>query len=104
MLPDLRELSALVMTVAVEELIPRFAEVQRYHKADGSVVTAADLALQARLQEELASRWPQFPKWPAILGGNLVNSRTKVRLLIAVDTINDVTIDRFQHFNANDAV
>lgn len=59
-LPDLDELSALVRAAAREELLPRFADVQRHIKHDGSVVTAADHAMQDRLQVELARRWPDY--------------------------------------------
>ena len=50
----------LVVRAAREELLPRFAEVHRSIKADGSVVTAADTAMQARMQAELAREWPQY--------------------------------------------
>ncbi|BAU50022.1 inositol monophosphatase [Sulfurifustis variabilis] len=58
--PDLDELSELVRAAAREELLPRFADVLRHIKHDGSVVTAADHAMQDRLQAELARRWPEY--------------------------------------------
>ena len=61
MVPDLAELTRLIRTVAREELLPRFRQVERHYKADGSVVTAADLAVQTRLSAELARRTPDIP-------------------------------------------
>lgn len=60
MLPDLASLYELVRDCAREELLPRFAGVQRHVKHDGSLLTEADLALQRRLERELAVRWPQY--------------------------------------------
>jgi myo-inositol-1(or 4)-monophosphatase len=59
-LPDLKTLRALVRETAQAELMPRFADVQRHVKRDGSLVTEADLAMQARLREALARVWPGF--------------------------------------------
>jgi myo-inositol-1(or 4)-monophosphatase len=69
-LPDLGELSEIVIRTAQEELVPRFAEVARTHKTDGSIVTAADLAMQAALTRELAERWPQY----GLLGEEMTES------------------------------
>lgn len=60
MLPDLQEVVALVRAAADEELASRFTATSRTVKADGSFVTEADLAMQQRLQSELAQRWPQY--------------------------------------------
>lgn len=46
------------MTAAREELLPRFADVQRNTKMDGSFVTEADLAVQARVSRELLQHYP----------------------------------------------
>ncbi|MEZ5541802.1 MAG: inositol monophosphatase family protein [Pseudomonadota bacterium] len=51
-------LHEIIITAAREELLPRFAAVTRARKADGSVLTEADLALQARVAERLRARWP----------------------------------------------
>jgi myo-inositol-1(or 4)-monophosphatase len=64
MLPALKELRALVRRCAQEELLPRFADVNRHLKVDGSVVTDADHAMQDRLRRELSSHWPAY----ALLG------------------------------------
>jgi myo-inositol-1(or 4)-monophosphatase len=60
MLPPLGTLREIVRTAAREELLPRFADVQRHIKLDGSVVTEVDHAMQRRLQSELARHWPQY--------------------------------------------
>ena len=60
MLPDLKQLRQLVHTCAQEELLPRFADVGRNLKRDGSIVTEADHAMQNRVQRELAAQWPQY--------------------------------------------
>lgn len=61
MVPDLiREVRTLLVEAAQAELLPRFAEVTRSVKADGSLCTAADTGMQSRVQGELARRWPQY--------------------------------------------
>jgi myo-inositol-1(or 4)-monophosphatase len=59
-LPDLRELRSLVRVCAQEELLPRFADVGRHLKTDGSIVTEADHAMQDRVQKELHLHWPEY--------------------------------------------
>ena len=44
---------------AREELLPRFNRVARGEKADGSVVTEADLATQQYLQDALSAAYPE---------------------------------------------
>lgn len=60
MLPDSAQLAELVMPAAREELLPRFTHVGFELKADSSIVTEADLALDRRLQESLRERWPDI--------------------------------------------
>lgn len=62
--PKLDELVSLVKTLAREELLPRFTRTEHQLKADGSVVTETDLAVQRRLGEALGERYPEF----ALLG------------------------------------
>jgi myo-inositol-1(or 4)-monophosphatase len=57
---DLQSLRMLVCEAARDELLPRFAEVARHIKIDGSVVTEADHAMQDRMQQLLAARYPQY--------------------------------------------
>jgi myo-inositol-1(or 4)-monophosphatase len=59
-LPDIQCLAAIVRDAAREELLPRFMRVARHHKADGSVLTEADLAIDARLHAALAEAWPDI--------------------------------------------
>lgn len=56
---DLSVLKQIIITAAHEELLPRFADVQRNTKADGSFVTEADLAVQARITRELKQHYPE---------------------------------------------
>jgi len=56
----LEALAQIVKTAAREELLPRFAGIERRFKADGSIVTEADLAMQRRLAGELAAFAPQY--------------------------------------------
>ncbi len=59
--PDIETLSALLRSVAQEELLPRFGQLCASEKADGSLVTEADLAVQQRLVTALADYWPDIP-------------------------------------------
>jgi myo-inositol-1(or 4)-monophosphatase len=55
---DLEQLREIVVAAGTEELLPRFARVERSHKADGSVLTTADLAVQERIAGQLQEHWP----------------------------------------------
>lgn len=55
---DLNQLNTLIRQVGQEELIPRFQRIGHEYKADGSVLTEADLAVDARLREQLAALHP----------------------------------------------
>jgi len=57
---DLLFLQRLVRDIARAELLPRFADVQRQAKDDGSIVTEVDLAMQRRIQEALVRHWPEI--------------------------------------------
>ncbi len=61
MAPDLDLITALVREAARDELLPRFRRAERGWKDDGSVVTEADLAVQARLTTALANERPDIP-------------------------------------------
>ncbi len=67
----LRELERLLTEAARRELLPRFEHVRARTKADGSLITDADLGMQARLFEELATRWPDI----ALLGEEMSDDR-----------------------------
>jgi myo-inositol-1(or 4)-monophosphatase len=61
MVEDKQEIFALadlVEAVARRELCRRWRHVDAARKADGSLVTEADLAMQSRLGAALADRWP----------------------------------------------
>ena len=55
---DLTVLKQIIITAARDELLPSFADVQHNFKADGSFVTEADLAVQARITHELKKYYP----------------------------------------------
>lgn len=57
---ELSRLCELVRLAAIEELLPRFRQVSRSFKADGSLLTEADLAMQHRLEMELKTHWPEY--------------------------------------------
>lgn len=61
---DLDRLEKLVRQAAKEELLSTFGHADYEFKEDGSVVTTADLAMQKRLEKELAQQWPVY----ALLG------------------------------------
>jgi myo-inositol-1(or 4)-monophosphatase len=73
MLPDPDRLTDLVKAVAREELLPRFTHVERAYKADGSIVTEADLALQHRLAAQLREAYPAFD----LLGEEMPEARQR---------------------------
>jgi len=53
------DLKGMIVPAAQQELLPRFARVERQHKRDGSVLTEADLALQSRIAAQLRQQWPE---------------------------------------------
>lgn len=78
--PDaLDALARLIRTVAHEELLPRFHRSERCYKADGSVFTEADLAVQNRLTGELQQRYPEI----LLLGEEM--DETQQRRMLASD-------------------
>lgn len=77
---DIKFLREQVRIAAREELLPRFADVQRHVKRDGSIVTEADPAMQDRMQRILAEHWPQY----AFLGEEMPRARHE-KLALARD-------------------
>lgn len=75
---DLEQLKQMVRQAAIEELLPEFGKREFTYKEDHSVITKADLAMQARLETELAEAWPQI----AILGEEM----TEVQQQAIVDS------------------
>lgn len=60
-LPELQTLEALLVDAAETELLPRLHQVSAGQKADGSLITEADLSLQQRLTAALAEIYPDIP-------------------------------------------
>jgi len=77
---ELDELTRLIRAVAHEELLPRFRHSERQYKADGSIVTEADLLVQARLTRELSQRYPDIK----LMGEEMQESEQR-RLLQSAD-------------------
>ena len=67
---DLERLKTMVRQAAIEELLPGFGKREFTYKEDHSVITQADLAMQKRLEIELAQAWPQI----AILGEEMTEA------------------------------
>lgn len=59
-LPDLNPLETLLRRIGRTEILPRFQRIGAEFKADGSLLTEADLASDRRLQSELAALHPQI--------------------------------------------
>ena len=59
-LPEIDTLDSLVRDAAKRELVPGFGDMDYEYKADGSVVTAADAAMQDSLIGILQQHWPQY--------------------------------------------
>jgi myo-inositol-1(or 4)-monophosphatase len=86
---DLSDLKQIIVSAARDELLPRFADVQRNTKMDGSFVTAADLAVQLTITRELKERYPDT----ALLGeemtadeqGELLNNSDSLWCLDPLD-------------------
>jgi myo-inositol-1(or 4)-monophosphatase len=58
---DLPLLCNLVIETAEQEILPRFQQIESHKKADGSLVTEADLAVQRRLAQRLQALHPEIP-------------------------------------------
>lgn len=59
--PDLEFLSGLLRETAAAEVLPRFGHVAASGKADGSIVTEADLGAQERIRTALLAAYPDMP-------------------------------------------
>lgn len=58
---DIELLKTEIIACAEQELLPRFRRIGSRTKADGSLVTEADLAVQHRLGQRLSAAYPQIP-------------------------------------------
>lgn len=81
MLPDSRQLINIVRTSARQELQTRFERASQELKADGSIITEADLAMQKSLSNKLQSAWPEIP----FLGEEMPEEEQE-RLLLQTET------------------
>ncbi len=83
------ELQEIVTGIARTELLPRFADVRRTHKRDGSVVTEADIVVQKKIGAALSARWPDVAllgeEMPTDEQGALLINRRPVWLLDPLD-------------------
>ena len=61
MTPELDRICSVLRGAAAAEILPRFRHVASREKADGSLVTEADLAAQAAIAAELAVANPEVP-------------------------------------------
>lgn len=55
---QLAVLQEIIIAAARQELLPRFARVERRQKLDGSFLTEADLAVQELIARQLLQHWP----------------------------------------------
>ncbi len=56
----LEKLEAMIKQHAAEQIMPRFNEVSYSFKRDGSLVTAADSAMQKAMIQSLQQEWPEY--------------------------------------------
>ncbi|MDH5655593.1 MAG: inositol monophosphatase family protein [Spirochaetia bacterium] len=57
---NIKSIKNIVTAAASEELLPRFNKIEFSHKADGSVITEADFAMQNRIEKELRNLHPEI--------------------------------------------
>jgi myo-inositol-1(or 4)-monophosphatase len=69
MLINIATLQQIVTSACDVELLPRFNEVKRHYKADGSIVTEADLVMQSHLRSALKNAYPDI----ALLGEEMTS-------------------------------
>lgn len=86
---DINTLKGIVMSAAQEELLPRFTNVKRGIKADGTFLTEADLAVQSRIANELKTYWPEIlflgEEMPAVEQQTLLRSGEPIWILDPLD-------------------
>lgn len=75
---SIEKLQNIIIQAARQELLPRFAKVEREQKADGSFLTEADLAMQQRIARQLNTHWPD-----TVFLGEEMTSEEQTRLLSA---------------------
>jgi myo-inositol-1(or 4)-monophosphatase len=73
---DLKRLENIVVAAASDILVPDFGRSEFHYKPDGSVITPADVAMQQRLQSELAEAWPAY----AMLGEEMSDAQQRAAM------------------------
>jgi myo-inositol-1(or 4)-monophosphatase len=81
MSPELTVLSEMLRAAAAREILPRFQHVAAQAKADGSLVTEADLGVQAIVRAELEQAYPGVP-----LLGEEMSGEEQQALLASAET------------------
>lgn len=81
MTPDPNHIGDMLKEIAATEIMPRFHQIRAEQKADGSLVTETDLAVQARVVEAIARDFPTTP-----LLGEEMTAEEQHRLLAQADT------------------
>jgi len=61
MIPELSHLTRILRQAAATEIMPRFHRAKVERKADGSLVTAADIAAQNHIAAALEREFPAYP-------------------------------------------
>ncbi len=57
---DIEQIKKIIISASKDILLPSFNEVSKRYKADGSIVTEADLAMQQALIDTLRQRYPSI--------------------------------------------
>lgn len=73
---DLEQIKDIVITIARQELLPRFNHVSHNYKHDGSIVTEADLIMQDKLIQSLKKAYPDI----AFLGEEMTTEEEQALL------------------------
>jgi myo-inositol-1(or 4)-monophosphatase len=81
MTPDPNLIGNILREIAASEIMPRFHRALAAQKADGSLVTETDLAVQRRIVEAIAREFPSTP----LLGEEMTDDDQQ-RLLAEADT------------------
>lgn len=76
LIPSSKDVAAIIVRAAREELLPRFRQVSFRRKEDDSLLTEADLAMQRRLANEFTQRWPHI----AFLGEEMPQEQQELLL------------------------
>ncbi|MET0049783.1 MAG: inositol monophosphatase family protein [Candidatus Thiodiazotropha sp.] len=77
---NIEKISSLIRDAAIEELLPRFRNIGSQYKSDGTLVTEADLAVQARVGEQLKQAYPHIP-----LLGEEMTADEQARIMLEAD-------------------